>query len=820
MTSAPPSTTGALAPDAGLPHAATTTVPTAIVVATAPGGPDGVAAALPFEDTTLLGRVLDQLASIGVRDVHVLARGDRGARVLEPVLAGRAGVALHPSDDLAADLRHMAAVLREAPAGVLVMQGDVLIQQSVVGGLVTDPRASSRILTTQRPLGRPWAYAVRLDNGRVRAAASPFHMVRGEVVPFLGLLRVDARDREAAAGIAERLAALAADPPEGWRTHREVVRPGNWRLAYGRLLASQAQGRDDEDPDDAGLDHSTDFQHPDEVELGPEDTARLEAGMAAAGQDVVALLLVGLVRSGLDVRTYRLRHFLWQRPLDQDAVARARQRLLERDEDRLRMDAAVKDEDGFFTTFFVSPYSRYIARWAALRGLTPNQVTIFSMALGVLAAAGFATGERWGLVAGAVLLQAAFTFDCVDGQLARYARRYSQVGAWLDAMLDRGKEYVVYAGLAIGAAQAGDDVWLLACAAIALQTTRHAVDFSMPGRMPAPAEAEEVVHPPLEDNLDGPGSALPRWARGVTTPRRRRPARASQPKAAPPARGLRRLLQSPAAGWARKALLFPIGERFAVISVTAAVFDAPVTFIALLALGGQAMVRAVLSRVLRARRNARSGPVLGPERIAKNRTFRDDGLLAGVVGAAGRAIPLPAATLAAAAAAVLLAAVAVTGEDAPDAVAAVAIGIAVLLAGASAGRPHTGPQDWAVPGLLRAVEFAGITWLAGQEGAGAVPAAFALLLAIAIRHYNNVYRLRQRGPDDPDRIGALSLGWDGRLVLTFLLVAVVGEPAGLYVAAAALAALFAWDAAQGWIDHGRARQDYDEDDDATLEDMA
>jgi hypothetical protein len=212
--------------------------------------------------------------------------------------------------------------------------------------------------------------------------------------------------------------------------------------------------------------------------------------------------------------------------------------------------------------------------------------------------------------------------------------------------------------------------------------------------------------------------------------------------------------------------------------------------------------------------------VLGPERIAKNRTFRDDGLLAGVVGAAGRAIPLPAATLAAAAAAVLLAAVAVTGEDAPDAVAAVAIGIAVLLAGASAGRPHTEPQDWAVPGLLRAVEFAGITWLAGQEGAGAVPAAFALLLAIAIRHYNNVYRLRQRGPDDPDRIGALSLGWDGRLVLTFLLVAVVGEPAGLYVAAAALAALFAWDAAQGWIDHGRARQDYDEDDDATLEDMA
>ena len=38
----------------------------------------------------------------------------------------------------------------------------------------------------------------------------------------------------------------------------------------------------------------------------------------------------------------------------------------------------------------------------------------------------FATGERWGLVAGAVLLQIAFTIDCVDGQLARYTRTVLQ----------------------------------------------------------------------------------------------------------------------------------------------------------------------------------------------------------------------------------------------------------------------------------------------------------------------------------------------------------------------------------------------------------
>ena len=34
------------------------------------------------------------------------------------------------------------------------------------------------------------------------------------------------------------------------------------------------------------------------------------------------------------------------------------------DEDRVLLDSAVKGSDGFFTTFFVSPYSKYIARWA------------------------------------------------------------------------------------------------------------------------------------------------------------------------------------------------------------------------------------------------------------------------------------------------------------------------------------------------------------------------------------------------------------------------------------------------------------------------
>ena len=139
---------------------------------------------------------------------------------------------------------------------------------------------------------------------------------------------------------------------------------------------------------------------------------------------------------------------------------------------------AVKAHDGFFTTFFVSPYSRYLARWFARRGWRPNHVTVLSMLVALVAAALCATGQRWGYVAGAVLLQASFTLDCVDGQLARYTLDFSRVGAWLDATFDRAKEYALFAGLAIGSARTGVDVWLLAGAAMSLQTVRHSLDFA------------------------------------------------------------------------------------------------------------------------------------------------------------------------------------------------------------------------------------------------------------------------------------------------------------------------------------------------------
>jgi phosphatidylglycerophosphate synthase len=246
-------------------------------------------------------------------------------------------------------------------------------------------------------------------------------------------------------------------------------------------------------------------------------------------------------------------------------VAAVARELAGHDEDRVRLDAVVKANDGVFTTFLVSPYSKYVARWAAHRGLTPNQVTTASLLLGLAAAAAFAAGTRAWLIAGAVALQVAFTADCVDGQLARYARRFSALGAWLDSVFDRVKEYAVYAGRALGAGGA----WVLAGAALALQTFRHFVEFSYAA---ASAPTGAAAQPPLEDPDDAP------------------------PDGGAPRAGTPRLV------WLRKLIGFPIGERFAAISLVAAVASGRAALIVVLAWGGLAAVYTVAGRSLRALR--------------------------------------------------------------------------------------------------------------------------------------------------------------------------------------------------------------------------
>ena len=178
--------------------------------------------------------------------------------------------------------------------------------------------------------------------------------------------------------------------------------------------------------------------------------------------------------------------------------------------------------------------------------------------------------------------------------------------------------------------------------------------------------------------------------------------------------------------------------------------------------------------------------------------YRDDGPLAALLGRLGAAIPLwPAAlvTIGLLPAAVV---VALEGDGASEGLAAACAAWLVVLGGLSRGRPLDDPLRWMVPSLLRLGEYGTIIWLCAIAGGAAPAGAFALLAVAAFRQYDLVYRLRTRGATPPPWTAAVSLGWEGRIVLTWILLAADLLPGGLYVAAGVLAAVLAGESIHSW----------------------
>lgn len=186
------------------------------------------------------------------------------------------------------------------------------------------------------------------------------------------------------------------------------------------------------------------------------------------------------------------------------------------------------------------------------------------------------------------------------------------------------------------------------------------------------------------------------------------------------------------------------------------------------------------------------------------RVFRDDGPAARALGRVlGPLIPAPGPALALAGLAPLLAVAALGGGDVPLGVVAAVLAWAVLAESASRGRPAR-KGVWTEPPLVRMTEYVAFIWLAALEGSHALPAAFALIAALAFHTYDMPYRLRHQGALPPAWVGAP--GWEGRVAIAYALLALGGLPAGFYVAAGLLGIVFVVEAAASWMAAGRATE--------------
>lgn len=406
--------------------------------------------------------------------------------------------------------------------------------------------------------------------------------------------------------------------------------------------------------------------------------------------DLLLDLTRGLTDAGVQVRPVTLGGYAWARLTSADQMAAAVAAVDAVDERRVRLREAARGGDGFYSTFVLRRISWRFTGIAERIGLTPNQVTLISFGLGLVAAGLLAVGSRPWSVAGALLLQLCLVVDCVDGELARYRRRFSRFGAWLDATTDRVKEFAAIGALAVAAARHDVDLWGLVAAAIALQTFRNLLDLGW--AMQRAAVAAEA------SGASGAVSGIStEWVASATWVRR--------PAAEPVGAG--------ALSWARRVGHFPIGERFLLISLGAALWTPRGTLIALLVAGllsGSYMLAAFI---------VRSRPARG--------------------GTAGQIVGLV--------------------DTGPI--------LTAMLRQAVGNR--AGRVAAVLPALVGVAELALIWWLA-VEVAGAQGSAGAVLVAAtAIAHYQHAYGVREGAATGP---GGFVIGTDLRLVALGLIVVV------------------------------------------------
>ncbi|MFK3981444.1 DUF5941 domain-containing protein [Micromonospora sp. NPDC050397] len=482
-------------------------------------------------------------------------------------------------------------------------------------------------------------------------------------------------------------------------------------------------------------------------------------------------VFAALAGTDATVFAHRVRLLVAHRATDPDGIAAAVAAVASVEEDRAELRLSVKEKDDFFTTYFVSTWSPYVTKACARIGLGPTGVTAFSVLFAVAAAVLFGLGGRTAAVLGAVLLYLGFVLDCVDGQLARYTRHFSPWGGWLDTMADRAKEYVVYAGLAVGVDRAGlGNGWTLAIAALTLQTARHMTD---------------TWYGALHDEA----ARRPRAGGGAGGGFGDRLSQASNRVQAD---------TGSVSYWLKRTIVFPIGERWALIALTVALFNPLVSLVAVLVWGGLAAAYTLALRTLRAR-SMRVSVLAGVDTTL----YRDDGPVAGWLGAAGRRLlprwagPLPLAVVAVLASATLLAvSLAGVGDTALRVTVLVTGVVAVLAAGLPSARSHAGALDWLIPAALRAAEYLfviAVDVAAGIPG----PVTFALLFVLALHHYDLTARLEKRSA--APELRPYGLGWDGRLLLLVVVVLAGVPAAGEATLAGYLFVILTLGAVSGWM---------------------
>jgi phosphatidylglycerophosphate synthase len=136
--------------------------------------------------------------------------------------------------------------------------------------------------------------------------------------------------------------------------------------------------------------------------------------------------------------------------------------------ERRLMGSLVKDTDGFMARHVERPISLTISRLIAATAITPNQMSVISIVVGLCGAPFFLSGRASLQTVGALLFLTHSILDGCDGELARLKFEESQGGGVLDFWGDNVVHAVIFACMAVGWSLTAGTGWPLLLGAAAV----------------------------------------------------------------------------------------------------------------------------------------------------------------------------------------------------------------------------------------------------------------------------------------------------------------------------------------------------------------
>ena len=149
----------------------------------------------------------------------------------------------------------------------------------------------------------------------------------------------------------------------------------------------------------------------------------------------------------------------------------------------------IKDSEGFMSRHVERLISLWLTRRLVRTGVTPNAMTIVSLAIGVAAAPFFLSPAPGWQLAGALLFLLHSILDGCDGEIARLKFLESAGGAALDFWGDNGVHVAVFGCMGIGWSLSAHAAWPLTVGAVAVASTLAAAFVVAPRIVRPPAAA-------------------------------------------------------------------------------------------------------------------------------------------------------------------------------------------------------------------------------------------------------------------------------------------------------------------------------------------